>query len=481
MNKILTILKENKHDPTSSSFLESLYKYYQECNYSNKCFNDISEDLGIRPSILKSYIYSYAKNTLGKNTKEFDEFRIEQRSKNMDLYLSRINIVLEKHEIETKYLWNNEEQKEIFLKDIYNYSSKNGFTEKSSKEMAKNIGISTSKYLYLIKLYMNEYLNASQKDIEEKTNYNLNSVDRKRISDDKNKIFKLILDSKDYEDVKRIINDSIYSAGVLNNDFRFYEKFYSEEQAHIIKEKIIDYQTKRKKELKEMRQFYKERKIRNKIIQTKNEVESLINDYISSKDVSTFQFLKINNITGEEFEEKVKALENINPSLYNEYKEIYEYRKIIDKEAIKEFQNHIINGFEVDGKVRNFDLLDYYMFTNIPLSKMHLLGVDKFKRAARDKLHSFKRSFKDSNKEVLSDIKNFMEEKRTIGFTKDERGNLVMDSAREVKKSEKELVINFLQDNNLPINRITINICFRRYINGFLNEKDPKKLTLNNQ
>lgn len=482
MNKIINILKENKHDPTSATFSEYLYKYYISYNYSNRCFNDLSDELGIKPSILKSYIYSYAKNYLGKSAKEFDKYREEQRNKNNDLYLSKKNIILEKHGIETNFLWDNDEQKEIFLKDIYDYSSKYKFSEKSSKKMAEDIGITTSKYLYLVQLYMKDYLKVSKREMDKETNYSLNSIDRKRLNDPKNSIYKRILQSDNYNEINELVENSPYTFSILKNDFRHYTLFYSDLQVQIIIDRIVKFQKIRREEIKKSRYFSKENVKRKENLKIKEKAEGIVNKYIDSEDISIYEFFRFNNITIDEFLERVEEVKKTNKDLYEKYLEVSNYRKEIDEEALKDFENHLINGFESNSRIRGFDILDYYMFTNTPLSKMHLLGIDKFNKKAKDKLSKFKRSYKESNLDNVSEEYSFIHDKRYIVFESvDSNGSIKYEDVRELEDNEKELIIEFLRDNNLAVNRMTCNIALNRYKRGFLIENEEKKLVLNDK
>lgn len=67
----------------------------------------------------------------------FNKYIENERKKNEDLFLGKENIILLEDGIETKYLWNNEEEKLMFLKRIYYYSSKNDFSEKGTDLLAK--------------------------------------------------------------------------------------------------------------------------------------------------------------------------------------------------------------------------------------------------------------------------------------------------------------------------------------------------------
>ncbi|MBO6195255.1 MAG: hypothetical protein J6O56_02770 [Bacilli bacterium] len=137
MNKYLNSLKEYKNVQYLDNFQEVLFNYFRSENYNTKCIIELSEIINIKPNILKSYLYSYALNKMNMDRVSFNKYIENERKKNEDLFLGKENIILLEDGIETKYLWNNEEEKLMFLKRIYYYSSKNDFSEKGTDLLAK--------------------------------------------------------------------------------------------------------------------------------------------------------------------------------------------------------------------------------------------------------------------------------------------------------------------------------------------------------
>lgn len=480
MDKILELLEQNKHDPASKTFTKLLYKYYQEHNYSNKSFDKLSKDLKIKPSILKSYIYSYAKNELGKSTEEFDKYRYEQREKNNNSYLGKKNVVLEKHGIETNFIWNNDKEKELFLKEIYNYSKSNNFSDSSSKKMAEDLGISLSKYLNLLQIYMKEYIKLSDKDIEEKTNHILSPIDKRRLNDNKNALYKKILEVKTKEELKELIFNCSYDGNILRRDFRFYDKFYSVDDAIKIQARLNIYEKERKAANSINKKRVKKEKKEDVLKSQLEDAKMIVNKYIESEDISDYEFYKVNDIKVEEFKKMVEIIHKFDEELYNQYTNVLSLKDIVNTEVLKDLDYHLVNGYRQNDKVREFDILDYYLFTNIPLTKINHLKLEVLSFKGKNVLNTLRYKYKESGIDVIQEENDFLESKRIIGVEKDKFGNIIENSGRELTNEEKKFIVDYLKNNKVPVNRTTCNFCLKRYINGFIKIDNAKKITLNN-
>ena len=85
----------------------------------------------------------------------------------------------------------------------------------------------------------------------------------------------------------------------------------------------------------------------------------------------------------------------------------------------------------------------------------------------------------NSDVENESDIKVIREEKRIFGLEYDKFGKIIEGSGREITKEETEKIINYLTDNEIPLNRKTYNAALKRYLNNYISFEETKKLKLN--
>ena len=147
MDKLLKIMMEYKHDPSNPIFLESVFKYYEGHNYSEDSIIEMSEKLKVGFNTIKSYLSTYVTKVLKVDKQVFIDFKNQKRKENKNLYIGRPNLVLKMHNIDSYFLWTTDEEKELFLKEIYEYSTNNNFLEETTIKMCNRLGIDKKRYL----------------------------------------------------------------------------------------------------------------------------------------------------------------------------------------------------------------------------------------------------------------------------------------------------------------------------------------------
>ena len=487
MNKYIRQMIDNKYSPYSRAFQEPLYFYYKSENYEYKSLIELSDILEIRINLLKSYIYSYAEKYLVLTKSEFDTLRKQDREKNKETFIGIENIILEKYGINTKFLYNNEGEKELLLMELYKYSSSNKFSVKSTKEMASKLNISETKYLKLVKEYMDNYINKNSENIvipeDELSRGDRVRINNKKLTDLYNKIINYN-ESDDISELALIIDNSGYNISSINENFYLYHKFYTKEQIKAFEKNYSLYREYRTKTIKEKREALKKEREQAKLKKELSTASIVINDYLETTDLAFPEFLVKNNITKEQFNNYIKSLEINNKELYNEY-----LNKRDDKESeyesnlnrkIEELGDGLINGYEENGKKRNFDIIDYFRITSIPLSNILAITNKKLNNKQFYLLKKLKTNFLQSEKFNSTNIKAIMEEKRVVGIQFDKFGKIIEGTGKEITIEEKEKIIKYLEKNNIPFNRMTYNAVLKRYIDEFINLDNEKTLKLIN-
>lgn len=459
------ITLETKKNITELSFEEKLFLYSKALNYARNCFCDMAKKLHVQSSTLKDYVYKYVSEKFGMNKEEFKEFIKKEKEKNKELYIARINEVLKKENIYIYFLWNNEEQKELFLKSIYEYSLENNFSLESTKKLALQLNISNTRYLELIKLYMKEYLKKTEEETNEITKSNLNRWDQMRAQNvNIQSIFTNIINSNSSEEIDEILNKVGYNFSHLKELFSLYKFHFTNEQIDIFEQKVNDYNNYRKIR----REQRKDERLKEKIEKVKKYIEI----YINSSDKFLEDLLIEWNLTEEEFESYIRFIKRVDNDTYIKYLEHHNIKQREKEEKrnkdFKELFHDFINGCQDDGRIRQFDILDYFSSTNISLKEFLKSHAGKLDKDTYFKLRKFVNCNKYASIDAPGDIKYIMSEILRVDVEKDDEGNLIPDSGRLILDSEKENIINYLKDNNFPVNKYTYRAVLKRYLNGFL-------------
>jgi len=165
---------------------------------------------------------------------------------------------------------------------------------------------------------------------------------------------------------------------------------------------------------------------------------------------------------------------NLEEELYNKYIEktskVKNQKYAIILSKIKTIINMLKNGIEDNGIKRPADLLDYYLNVNTKVSLEDMLRLSKEKISPSD--YALLKKFVTQNirgtKTNFNEINEIMKEKTEINHEKDSKGNPILGTGEIFGNDKKQKIINFLKENEIPLNRKTYTLAFKRYLKGFL-------------
>ena len=122
-----------------------------------------------------------------------------------------------------------------------------------------------------------------------------------------------------------------------------------------------------------------------------------------------------------------------------------------------------------DGSKRDFDILDYYRYTNIEIEEMSLLLFSNYS-AGKISEENYRIILRKINKFIKSITYSNSEKLMSIDFKFiDQNG-----CEYSISEEEKVKVIQYLMDNKIRLNNLTYVTAVRRYAKGLLDIKDDK-------
>lgn len=211
--------------------------------------------------------------------------------------------------------------------------------------------------------------------------------------------------------------------------------------------------------------------------QRRNVIENVIKSFIESNYKSIEEFVNnynlqvdnTNNITIDIFNRYVDYLRKNNYELYKLYRDkinnLKEENNIIIYGIINKILDEIKNGILENGECRKFDLVDYYLETDLnPNFILKLLRKNNYSDYI-----TFKKFLKKyQNMLVLTEIfiKSILEEKTIVNVLFDSNNQVIPGSGRLVTNEEKRGIIEYLKENNIPLYDATYSIILKRYLAG---------------
>jgi len=128
-----------------------------------------------------------------------------------------------------------------------------------------------------------------------------------------------------------------------------------------------------------------------------------------------------------------------------------------------------------DDSVREFDIIDYYMYTKLAPSKMVIL----LKKYANSPKLLFLKKFacKKYNDYVLrpNDIEKRLADRTIYNCKFDKNGKVIAGTGFEISDDDKIFVLEYLRQNNIPITDLTYAAGLRRFKNGVFKHKENEK------
>ena len=234
------------------------------------------------------------------------------------------------------------------------------------------------------------------------------------------------------------------------------------EKINIVYKKYFDIENEEYLNIKRERQ---EKTINEKVIDSTN----IVTDFMS-KNISLKQYLEEHNMLKSEFNKHLNIIKNNKKELYKQYEEYINNNKAVRYAVLSKKCNTIIdkikNGVvnEETNEKREFDILDYYAYTNLTPDEFIELIINRCDVSDLRKV----RTFFAKNKYTKDETANIRKMKYSI-------------NSMEISDELKEKIVCYLNNINSPVNMRTFRMALKKYFNKeiVLDEK-PKTKKINN-
>lgn len=196
------------------------------------------------------------------------------------------------------------------------------------------------------------------------------------------------------------------------------------------------------------------------------DLEVIYTDFVNSE-LSAEEYCLLHNLSFKNFFKKCSFLENEELK-----KQVLDKRTITPKDHTEiailynELVINIKNGVITDTGIRDFDLIDYYLFLN----GRNLPHVPSFYSSFLNSegVITLKKFFTKFKSATFVNVNDFINSIVEVNLEKDENGFPIPSTGRVLTKEELENIINYLVINNIPLYDIVINVAIRRYANNTL-------------
>ncbi|MGN0973531.1 MAG: hypothetical protein ACI4OT_02180 [Bacilli bacterium] len=200
----------------------------------------------------------------------------------------------------------------------------------------------------------------------------------------------------------------------------------------------------------------------------------LVNNFITSN-MTISDFCKKMNIDVKDFKKSVSIIQEADNELYEDYSKKIEsiqsknYKTILNEvnKLVDNIKKGVTNNL---GQTRDYDAIDFYL--DIKVSPKTINDSAKILSSTD---YVVLRKFLSENhlleKNTPFSLKPVLEEKTEINCARDKDGIPIAGTGRVIEESEKLAIVDFLKNNNIPINKRTYNVAFKRYINDDLFSK----------
>lgn len=421
--------------------LKTIYEYCINENWDKLKLEELAKNLGLSYTKIKELAKKYVKEYFPPKEyelliNEINDNSISNRELNK-ITLSVVNpILLQKLGKSTFLLWESEEEKELVLKYIYLFCDKFNFSNEKIEQLSNWLGIHPYKINEFYKEYVFKYLKWTKEQYHQKRCKYVQNNRLKKEPESK-KIYDSLLIVSSIEDILKIINNSKLKIQTIKRGISNYINTHHNGNKNI------------KKDLSEKINRYIDYESKQRLSTNKNVTEqitiasTIIKAFVDSEKYLTVEdFCKEKGIDKEIFNEYLSIILDYNLELFNQYSLKITNNSNILINKIKQIITYINFGINENGIARLFDIIDYYLTIKIPLN--NILEITKSKLSNDEYL--LLRAFVFDNKALIKE-----------------------DYSEEFKITDEENeIIFFLNNNDIPVNSMTYNIAYRRYINGTL-------------
>ena len=284
-------------------------------------------------------------------------------------------------------------------------------------------------------------------------------------------IFKKLFDLNNSEDIINYLIENkarteyLGHMSILRYIRRFHDSDTSEVKTIIVntlKAKIQVYQ----EYLKNQKMIVREEQKQAILAPAQQTVQSFIDN---GYDVDTFCLS--NDLEKDAFNDYITIIKKDDAVLYDTYQKKLMFQKNMHNSEligkIRYIAKMISAGVTHDGNSRPFNILDYYLITNVSLETV----LENLSDTLTTKELTVLRRFYEKNIDIpLGEygMKNILDEIIEINCQKDERGFPIPGTGRIISIEEKQLVIDYLNSKYIPITSKTYSLALRRYLAGLL-------------
>ena len=455
-------ISEKYQDFNIDILKEAYYTAFTIDNYSDKDnyykrIDSFLEKYNINIDTFKEYIRAYGLLYLNTDLKHIDN-----KILSIVLALKKINIT---------------GSKEVLAKVLEKNKDSNDNENFENIVFSKHISLDVLDYLYENKYfdtdtYKKLYVKVSKaiESLSEKYKYIHYSIVMSKIEkeEDLNIIDNIV------ENNNNLIHPE-YIRKFLNN----YRQTLTEEEKENLKEQI----TTKIDEARKRINYKKMIKRRQSDVENTKEILKNIDFtlFLDNSIRSIKQFCQLVGITERTYYKCIKILEEVNNPLYLQIKEKIEKHNKKNKEINKSTENiiSIVKQIECgvidkDCNIRPFELLDYFLNTKLNYSEFFDIYINS-NDCSKSSLTAFK-NFMVNNK-----ISYVIADNKMAKITVDQELNgttilMIDNEPYEVTREEKEEVINFLQEKEIPLYIKVYKQALRRHISGKLILEDDKKM-----
>lgn len=466
---------------------------YELCKESNWNSRYVKRRKNLTLGQIKKYAKKYMLEYLNVSAEEFDKvflFFLNAPERNLfERYGSIIKEMVENKFVKGENLkdkdWIEQNLRLYICKFCYKVRDDFGWYSDDAKKYCDDILISYLDFCNLSDEYVNKYSNLTrvqkEKLWERRRNeyiiYNREKLKENPLGKYAQLLTKILsIDSE--EEIISIIDSSEININDLKNYLNDYIIVYHDGN-EVLKNELLSKIRIYMKKVIERRKIFKEQKYQSYVENNIEKAREIIIDFIKSDYSSLVKFCSNSDLKIEEFKKYVEILKDNDTELYDLYSKKQEllktrrYNFILEKSL--EIVNLIINGIVVDGKKRDFDILDYYEHTKMDFNEFLGLIKGKISLSEQKLVMRFVGKYHNNRELKSNEISNIYKTQTIIDVEFDKYGNIIPGSGREITTEEKQNVIMYLNSKNIPITNSTYNIAFRRWISGEISFEETKK------
>lgn len=472
-------LKDLKTEDDKIAFFKNIYDYCEAHNWDVDKTNEFGISLDMSGESVRRYGKLYIREYMGLSDEEISS-KIEQINKVIKksisnhflATISNPNALLDEPKNDSYQLWNNEDEKKMFLEYIYQYCESTKYLSRKADEIGRQLGIGLyPKIFKLAEMYATEYLKI-QPDAYKKHKSEL--VKQARLvlyaeSSGSNTLYNALLNATSVEEEIKLLEESEFNISYLMDHAQSWQITYNRQDDYQrLMDKLTNYANSKKEEQEHLKAQIREENKNSKI----EEATNLISSFIEADSFSIKVFCDELNIDKKDFDKCLSIVEEKNPELFSIYtakiNKMKSTRYAILLGNIKKLISQMKNGIPLeDGTIRPFDIIDYFLTTKLSFDE--ILKTTK-KALSIDEMKTF-RSFTIRNKPSKiwnnNDIEKCYESVHIVGATFDENREIV-NPGHEVTLEEKKNAIDYLRKLNVPLCENTYRCALRRYLSGYL-------------